>query len=249
MSACSSWIRNGLGLSLLCAAFGCGGGGDQTRGAKLDLPPNAKLASLTPADGMKVCAFLLESAKQITDADQARYTCVITGGIASSQIGPDGRDVIDRAKCQQAMNECLAVETPAHVDTSCGGSSYYARLSACSATAAELQDCINAAFAEQHRIYSTLSCAELTPGSGAVPFMLPDPDAQSLPECQALTTQCPAVLQGMYSPTGSTPMSSPTGCDDSCVHANDGFCDDGGPGAIRVASCALGTDCSDCGPR
>jgi hypothetical protein len=45
---------------------------------------------------------------------------------------------------------------------------------------------------------------------------------------------------------------------DSCEHANDGLCDDGGPGSDhgRIGTvdgkdryCALGTDCTDCGPR
>lgn len=39
-----------------------------------------------------------------------------------------------------------------------------------------------------------------------------------------------------------------TSCLDSCRYAGDGECDDGGPGAV-YAVCALGTDCSDCGPR
>jgi hypothetical protein len=37
-------------------------------------------------------------------------------------------------------------------------------------------------------------------------------------------------------------------CTDTCAFANDGECDDGGPGAL-YAECALGTDCGDCGPR
>ena len=37
-------------------------------------------------------------------------------------------------------------------------------------------------------------------------------------------------------------------CDDSCATANDGVCDDGGTDAAND-TCALGTDCSDCGDR
>ena len=33
-----------------------------------------------------------------------------------------------------------------------------------------------------------------------------------------------------------------------CYWAGDGTCDDGGPGA-EYASCALGTECTDCGAR
>lgn len=42
--------------------------------------------------------------------------------------------------------------------------------------------------------------------------------------------------------------SSAAGCTNTCGSANDGECDDGGPGA-QYAVCALGTDCADCGPR
>ncbi len=37
-------------------------------------------------------------------------------------------------------------------------------------------------------------------------------------------------------------------CEDSCVYAEDGACDDGGPGSTS-AVCAVGTDCADCGYR
>ncbi|MFK7986977.1 MAG: hypothetical protein AB8I08_13210 [Sandaracinaceae bacterium] len=47
---------------------------------------------------------------------------------------------------------------------------------------------------------------------------------------------------------GPTPTPAAEGCSDTCRYANDGECDDGGPGA-SYAACALGTDCGDCGPR
>ena len=44
-------------------------------------------------------------------------------------------------------------------------------------------------------------------------------------------------------------MGRPVGlCTNSCMYAGDGDCDDGGPGS-DFSLCALGTDCSDCGPR
>jgi hypothetical protein len=39
-----------------------------------------------------------------------------------------------------------------------------------------------------------------------------------------------------------------TECTDTCVYASDGFCDDGGEGALYDV-CDIGTDCSDCGSR
>ncbi len=37
-------------------------------------------------------------------------------------------------------------------------------------------------------------------------------------------------------------------CENTCIFAGDGECDDGGPGA-RYSVCSLGTDCDDCGTR
>jgi len=37
-------------------------------------------------------------------------------------------------------------------------------------------------------------------------------------------------------------------CDNTCMYANDGDCDDGQPGS-KYSICACGTDCSDCGSR
>jgi len=37
-------------------------------------------------------------------------------------------------------------------------------------------------------------------------------------------------------------------CTDECIYANNGACQDGGPASILPVACALGTDCSDCGP-
>ena len=37
-------------------------------------------------------------------------------------------------------------------------------------------------------------------------------------------------------------------CEDSCIYANDGVCDDGGDNATTTL-CDYGTDCTDCGAR
>lgn len=45
----------------------------------------------------------------------------------------------------------------------------------------------------------------------------------------------------------STQVAS-SSCTNTCMHANDGECDDGGPNSL-YSVCTLGTDCSDCGAR
>ena len=56
--------------------------------------------------------------------------------------------------------------------------------------------------------------------------------------------------EGFLCPAGtdSSDCRPPTVCSDTCAYAFDGECDDGGLGA-GTTLCALGSDCSDCGPR
>ena len=49
-------------------------------------------------------------------------------------------------------------------------------------------------------------------------------------------------------PTPPSPPTTPQRCDDTCEHAYDARCDDGGEGA-EYDLCALGSDCLDCGSR
>ena len=53
-----------------------------------------------------------------------------------------------------------------------------------------------------------------------------------------------------YSETAAFPTmaGAQTRCIDSCEHASNNDCDDGGSGA-EYSGCSLGTDCTDCGPR
>lgn len=46
----------------------------------------------------------------------------------------------------------------------------------------------------------------------------------------------------------SAPAIAQAQCSNTCATANDGECDDGGPGSL-YSVCTLGTDCNDCGPR
>jgi len=71
------------------------------------------------------------------------------------------------------------------------------------------------------------------PPPPAPPLIPPSPSPPPLPP---LPPPHPPV-----SPGGLT-------CLDTCIYAGSGVCGDGGPGA-EGASCFLGTDCIDCGPR
>ncbi len=49
-------------------------------------------------------------------------------------------------------------------------------------------------------------------------------------------------------PTGADSVPDGPSCEDTCPYANDGECDDGGPGS-EYSVCGFGTDCGDCGSR
>lgn len=49
-------------------------------------------------------------------------------------------------------------------------------------------------------------------------------------------------------PAPMPPHPAPMVCESYCPYANDGECDDGGPGSLNNL-CEYGSDCGDCGPR
>jgi len=49
-------------------------------------------------------------------------------------------------------------------------------------------------------------------------------------------------------PPSPPPVPITPGCNENCIHASDGDCDDGGPGA-EYGICGIGMDCFDCGDR
>ena len=60
------------------------------------------------------------------------------------------------------------------------------------------------------------------------------------------SSRCNAVRP--MPPPSPSPPPFDAACDNSCGHANDGDCDDGGSGS-QYDACPWGTDCNDCGAR
>ena len=73
-------------------------------------------------------------------------------------------------------------------------------------------------------------------------------------EYMACTLGTDCIDCGPRSPSETSPPVPPAppnqshGCNEQCYYSSDNDCDDGGPGA-EYNSCAIGTDCIDCGPR
>ena len=82
----------------------------------------------------------------------------------------------------------------------------------------------------------------------------PPPSPPSSPPLPPSPPSMPPSLPPPPLPPAPPPPAGPpfgatrTTCADTCNLASDNDCDDGGPGA-EFSICALGTDCTDCGPR
>ena len=82
------------------------------------------------------------------------------------------------------------------------------------------------------------------------------PESDALRELVSSVTTDPAESEHRVAVLALGPVSGgdersfalPFRCDDSCVTARNGFCEDGGPnsGPIQGPRCAIGTDCDDC---
>ncbi|EOD10671.1 hypothetical protein EMIHUDRAFT_465208 [Emiliania huxleyi CCMP1516] len=67
-------------------------------------------------------------------------------------------------------------------------------------------------------------------------------------DCADCGHRFPSAPPSASPPPAATTSAPPSECTDSCFHARDGECDDGGNGALYSA-CDHGTDCMDCGER
>lgn len=97
----------------------------------------------------------------------------------------------------------------------------------------------------------TAGCVDLTPcdrGSPGCGCRLPSEVSSMVPVCDVDPN---FGTPGVCTPEGLCHVQSDSDeiCFNACVWQNDGVCNDGGPGSSGDKRCALGSDCSDCGPR
>ena len=117
------------------------------------------------------------------------------------------------------------------------------------ATAALAPSSAGLAFCDSYE-QSTLNCSKQFDKAtclGTVKFFS---DATLL-AAQACTSKGCSAVDSCVDASFGIPLSIsviPSSCTDTCTYSSDGTCDDGGPGA-SYSLCALGTDCTDCGPR
>ena len=124
----------------------------------------------------------------------------------------------------------------------CDPAALMAASSDCEVTIRAYVACLSDTLDLAATFFDAITCETLADPS-VVAEALAMPSTSDIATCAAIEQACPELLS-----SGSNGPPAADGCDDTCSDAMDGFCDDGGPGAF-FDLCALGTDCSDCGPR
>ena len=228
---------------------GSGGGsaGSGTSGAELPgtLDRDTPLDDLAADDVEDLCAALdAEISASISEDDAKRLSCTLLAFLTSAQAGQGGAASVDRAECEQAVQDCLDADLgDPETETTCEPSRVEDAAEGCSVTVGEYFDCLSGGVAQLEDALDGFTCEALA--SGDLSGNLDPMDLSMVPECMVIETECPALLDGAG---GNTPPPAEDGCDDTCEDANDGFCDDGGDDS-DFGFCGLGTDCADCGPR
>lgn len=83
----------------------------------------------------------------------------------------------------------------------------------------------------------------------ASPSVLPTTSPSTSPQARAKTTKAPSrPLTAKPTVKGATLAPDVWNCNNLCLWAEDGVCDDGGLGSAHNV-CIPGSDCKDCGPR
>jgi hypothetical protein len=225
------------------------------------LPGSSRLSDLTERDAERLCDAIEGAAGGLNVQDALRLSCTLIA-ISRSVTGvASGQPAIDQQRCEELADECVSEGfDDAEFTVECSSDEVLSTIEDCDVTVAEFESCLNAAWAQQAQLARVLTCASATN-----PEMLEQLFAGTsafVPECEALDTRCPGFFdedvdsgdRGGFAGTGGSGGGSGgsaggfTSCSDTCSDADDGYCDDGGPGS-QFSICPLGTDCTDCGPR
>jgi hypothetical protein len=204
------------------------------------------VSELTEADIGELCAALdAEISKSFSEQDASRLGCTLLAFFTSARPGANGQASVDRAACEQAVQDCLESGDlgGAMTESMCEPTQLQTVGAGCNVSVGEYVDCLSAGAEQLEELLDSLTCE--TAASGSAPPVGSDPmDISTLPECMAVQSECP----GLLAEGGSSQPPSESGCDNTCEDADDGFCDDGGEDS-QTSFCGLGTDCIDCGPR
>jgi hypothetical protein len=244
MTLSTTPLRSLLFLLSPIALAACGGsdGGGGTTGTSVSsgLPADAPVTGLSDADAQQLCQSAEDAFTRLVTPERL---CTLFAVGDTLVISDDGSTELDGEACDAAVESCVAEGR--ETDSLGCDQATASDLGDCDATVGEVEACMNAQISVFNEIFNALSCSRTPTAEDVSSF---DPDATPA-ECADLSETCPDVGFGVVvSAEGSQEPPSPTGCDDTCVTANDGECDDGGQGAV-TSICGFGTDCADCGER
>jgi hypothetical protein len=257
----AGWLGGDGGRSGASGASGTGGTGG-TVAVMTGLPPAKVLSEITAAEGQTLCNSLVQSTQSVfANGQLERFTCTIGSLSTSIRQNASGMQELDRAACEQFVSSCIA-EGETTTQNNCAEADLSMAFTGCEATVSELQACLGATLAAMRALIQQVTCSaqlsDLMMSSGLV-----EPLA-----CETFDMKCPGGLSAIGDATEALPEidgsagaggtsgrggaggtgGSGAGCTETCRDSMDNFCDDGGEGS-HTNICALGTDCSDCGPR
>jgi hypothetical protein len=220
------------------AASGVGGtlDPDIDGGADDGVDGDLSLADLSDQEIKGLCRELAELSDMIASpADVVRLGCVL---LASAFAGSGGE--FDVATCEDSVQGCLLNDEGVVSTMRCEPEKLREATVGCVVTVDQYRACAVAGAERTAEWVDAFSCMTLAESSAPSPMAI-DTSPSSIPECAPVQAACPTIFE-----SGNEPAAD--GCDETCIDAKDDFCDDGGPGSY-TNRCAIGTDCTDCGPR
>jgi hypothetical protein len=206
-------------------------------------PAKAPISDLD-ADGVAaLCEELDARFAARIDGEQANvFACTLLGLSEAIDVDVDDVATIDATACSVSVERCVAAPAGGQTKIDCSVLETGAR--GCKASLDELRACFDAEILRVAAMLDALSCSLTTIED--LDAVLARLLATGLPECEVVVTECPALLPSIG--VGSSSLPAFDGCADSCASALDTICDDGGDAAM-TATCVIGSDCTDCGPR
>ena len=157
---------------LLCLTPACGDGSDATT-INLPVDPSKTLDSLTEQEIDAVCDEIHRATFAVLDKDK---TCMMTAHIAAQFKGGD------KEVCESYYQICMQNELDLSPSGTCSLKKKPQTVKTCTATAQDLEDCVNASLEITKSYISGLSCSS----KKIMPTINP-------PSCASISAKCPGI--------------------------------------------------------
>lgn len=193
-----------VSASTVVAVVACSSGGSNGSGggagAVSSVDSSKSMNSLSDSEAKQYCEDAQNYQKtQLGDADRKKFTCVLTARILASFGAKDDADA--KSKCQEQFDKCMAGPDP-NADAGAQAAAcdnFKARLTNCTATVAEANQCVADSATEYKSIASEEPCANVHADAGSSSASFFSQPAS----CDVLSQKCPG-LAGSSSTSGSS---------------------------------------------